>query len=210
MKAILLSGGIDSTAIAYWRRPDIAVTIDYGQAAAEAEIEASRTICSRLDMRHELIVVDCSSLGVGNMSGRRPSPLAHSPEWWPYRNQLLVTLAGMRLVDQGVAEIMIGTVLGDGRHADGRPQFVRTISDLMGMQEGGVQVSAPAFDLTSEDLVTASGIPRSLLGYTYSCHVSRYACGRCRGCAKHRQVMDFAAKCATTLLNVAQQATATK
>ena len=35
--ALLLSGGMDSIALAYWKRPDIALTIDYGQAAADAE-----------------------------------------------------------------------------------------------------------------------------------------------------------------------------
>jgi len=38
MKAILLSGGLDSIALAYWLRPQIAVTIDYGQRPARAVI----------------------------------------------------------------------------------------------------------------------------------------------------------------------------
>jgi 7-cyano-7-deazaguanine synthase len=47
-KAILLSGGIDSIALAYWQRPDIAITIDYGQAPAQAEINASTAVASAL------------------------------------------------------------------------------------------------------------------------------------------------------------------
>ena len=33
--ALLLSGGMHSVAIAWWRRPNIAITIDYGQLPAE-------------------------------------------------------------------------------------------------------------------------------------------------------------------------------
>ena len=36
MRALLLSGGMDSIALAFWKRPEIAITIDYGQRAAEA------------------------------------------------------------------------------------------------------------------------------------------------------------------------------
>lgn len=40
--AILLSGGMDSIALAYWKRPEIAITIDYGQKPAAAEVVASK------------------------------------------------------------------------------------------------------------------------------------------------------------------------
>lgn len=39
--ALLLSGGMDSVSIAWWLRPDVALTIDYGQKPAEAEIDAA-------------------------------------------------------------------------------------------------------------------------------------------------------------------------
>lgn len=46
--ALLLSGGMDSISIAWWKRPDIAITLDYGQRAAEAEIKAASATCSDL------------------------------------------------------------------------------------------------------------------------------------------------------------------
>ncbi len=69
MKAILLSGGMDSIALAYWLRPAFAFTMDYGQAAAAAEIDASVQIAHDLGIDHEVIRVDCSSLGSGDMAG---------------------------------------------------------------------------------------------------------------------------------------------
>lgn len=41
MRALLLSGGLDSTAIAAWQRPDVCVTVDYGQRPARGELAAS-------------------------------------------------------------------------------------------------------------------------------------------------------------------------
>ena len=49
--------------------------------------------------------------------------------------------------------------------------------------------TAPARHLSALELVRRSGIPRSLLGATFSCHVMEYACGRCRGCVKHQETL---------------------
>ena len=37
---MLLSGGMDSIAVAYWRRPSLAITIDYGQVPAAGELRS--------------------------------------------------------------------------------------------------------------------------------------------------------------------------
>ncbi|MDZ7654290.1 MAG: 7-cyano-7-deazaguanine synthase [Burkholderiaceae bacterium] len=120
-RALLLSGGLDSLAIAHWLRPELAVTIDYGQLAAAAEIVAATQICRTLGIDHHVVSVDCRALGSGDMAGRRPVALAPASEWWPYRNQLLITLAAMWAIPRGVGQLLIGTVASDGSHADGRP-----------------------------------------------------------------------------------------
>lgn len=62
---LILSGGMDSSCLAWWLKPQVAITIDYGQKAAKAEIDASSLICSTLGIEHHLIKVDCRSLGSG-------------------------------------------------------------------------------------------------------------------------------------------------
>ncbi len=193
MKALLLSGGIDSTALAYWLRPALAVTVDYGQAVAEAEIHAAEAVCRTLDIPHRTQRLDCAHLGHGCMVGKKQVSIAATLEWWPYRNQLLVTVAAMALVAEGLEEIWVGTVAGDDVHADGKQIFVDQLSRLLEMQEGGVRLRAPAIHLTSEVLLERAQVPRSLLGWTFSCHVSRYPCGQCRGCIKHEEVLLRAA-----------------
>ena len=181
---------MDSVALAYWLRPDLSLTVDYGQAAAEAEIRAARQVARELDIRHEIIAVNCSALGSGDMANTRPLEIAPVSEWWPYRNQLLVTLASMRAIALGATHILVGSVASDGTHADGRPDFYVALDRLMALQEGGLRVEAPALSMTTLELIRASGIPRELLAWAHSCHIGSLACGSCRGCVKHFEVTE--------------------
>lgn len=105
MKAILLSGGMDSIALTFWKRPEAAITVDYGQACAQAEIEAAAVVSQALGCRHEIIRVDCRELGSGDLASRAAHHLAATQEWWPYRNQLLITLAAMKAIEIAAKEL---------------------------------------------------------------------------------------------------------
>lgn len=191
--AILLSGGIDSTSLAYWVRPDIAFTINYGQLAARGEIRAARQVATELDIHHEVLSIDCRQLGSGDMVGTDPIPLAPVQEWWPFRNQMLVTFAAARAVALGVEQLLVGSVASDGTHSDGRAEFYTLLDQLVSSQEGGIRVLAPAIGLSSEELVRTSGIPLPILLWSHSCHRNEFACGNCRGCFKYQEVMDLIA-----------------
>lgn len=186
---LLLSGGMDSIALAYWLRPEFAFTVNYGQLAADTEIRTAEYIAGELGIKHVTIDVDCSSLGSGDLTGEAPNEHAPSQEWWPYRNQLLVTLAAMKGISLGVTELQIGSVASDESHVDGRSCFIESLNKLLFMQEGGLTLSAPAINLTTTELVQKSQIPMSLLSWAHSCHTGNYACGSCRGCNKHRIIM---------------------
>lgn len=186
---ILLSGGMDSVSLAYWKRPDIALTIDYGQLSALGEIQAARVVSRNLDIPHEVIAVNCRDLGSGDLAGKPHLAAAPASEWWPFRNQLLLTIAAMRAVPLGVDRLIFGSVKTDSFHQDGSAEFFEKIGDVFSLQEGHLTVSAPAIHLTTAELVKISGIPRSLLAWAHSCHISQYACGHCRGCAKYYSVM---------------------
>ena len=188
--ALLLSGGMDSIALAYWKRPAIAVTIDYGQLPAEGELRAARAVAAELNIRHEIISVDCRALGGGELTGSPQLSSSPSPEWWPYRNQLLLTLSAMHTIRLGVQELMIGTVASDEVHKDGQPAFIELMDKLMTFQEMGLRITAPALDMTAVDLVRTSKISRSLLCFAHSCHKANIACGECRGCQKYRATMQ--------------------
>src|ERR1700744_5890622 len=157
--ALLLSGGQDSVAIAYWLRPDVAISIDYGQLPADAEMRAASQICESLGIKHIPLSIDCSPIGSGDLSGQPPNPFAPSSDWWPYRNQLLITLAGSTALSHGADELLLGTVSTDATHTDGTREFIEAMNSLLALQEGKLRLRAPAIELTSAELIRGAGIP---------------------------------------------------
>jgi 7-cyano-7-deazaguanine synthase len=188
--ALLLSGGMDSIAIAYWKRPELGITIDYGQLPAPAEVRAASAVCAHLQIPHYVIHADLQSLGSGDLAGGTPACIAPVPEWWPYRNQMLVTLAAMYAAPRGYQKILIGTLATDNFHADGTKQFIHSLSALLALQEGNMQLEAPAIELSATELIKVSNVPEDLLAWAHSCHKSEFACGNCRGCFKHYKTLQ--------------------
>ncbi|SDX48062.1 7-cyano-7-deazaguanine synthase [Celeribacter indicus] len=184
MRVLLFSGGVESTALAYMLRPDVLFTIDYGQAPAQGELRAATFIARELGLNHETLSVDCSPLGAGDMAGRPIASHSRVSEAWPFRNQLLVTLAAMKFAGEGLKDILIGTVVSDRVHADGSPEFVERLDMLIKCELPQTSVTAPALNMSTLELVKRSQVPMDILGWSFSCHRSTVACGQCRGCNK--------------------------
>lgn len=187
---LLLSGGIESSAIAAWLRPALNLTIDYGQRAARAEIQASKQICTELNLVHDVLHVPIPDLGAGTLSPNACAEVSAHPEFWPFRNQFLITLGAMFATKQGCSTIIIGTVRTDIRHRDGSPEFIMAMSRLLSMQEGGITLTTPALNMKTIDLIRKSRIEEGVLAWTHSCHVENLACGSCNGCVKHSSIMQ--------------------
>jgi 7-cyano-7-deazaguanine synthase len=186
-RLLLLSGGIDSSALAAWLRPEISLTVNYGQRCAEAEIVAAGQICQELGLDHVVVEMACPELGSGDLAGKEPSRIAPVPEWWPFRNQFLITVGAIVAVEKDVRELLFGSVATDRAHADGGPAFFLAMNRLLACQEGEIIVRTPALELSSEQLVLMSGIKPEILAWSHSCHTGNLACGECRGCRKHLQ-----------------------
>lgn len=164
------------------------------------ERRAARSIAADLELTLHEIAIDLTAFGYGTMTGIARSRLADEagqpgqdekiapPEHWPYRNQALVTIAAMALAQERVATILIGTVAGDDEHNDGTSAFRETLSRLL-MVQSGPKLEAPAAGSSIEAWLLNHPVPEEIMRWTFSCHVSEWACGACRGCAKHDQVM---------------------
>lgn len=188
-RALLLSGGMDSIALAWGLRPDLAITIDYGQLAASGEISAATAICQAVGIQHRIIHVDCRCLGSGDMAGTDSMSFAPVSEWWPYRNQLIITVGSAAAIQEGATHLAIGAVSTDASHADGRREFFESMNSLLQMQEGSLALEVPAIEETTASLCQRLSVPFEILAWAHSCHVASRACGICRGCVKHRESM---------------------
>ena len=162
--AILLSGGIDSSALTALTKPDHAFVIDYGQICAEAEVKAAQKIAQELNIPITIIRANCKELGSGELAGKENLDIAPSPEWWPFRNQLLITLAGHIALKMQIKTLFFGSIVTDNFHADGTKEFFDLIDELMSFQEGKIKVSAPAINMNSTELIKLSKITYEILG----------------------------------------------
>lgn len=187
-KAILLSGGMDSICLTFGIKPEIAYTINYGQNVAEREIYVSKHICEFLKIEHKIIEVDCRSLGSGSLANTINHELAPSPEWWPYRNQLLITLALMQGIKDDITELHLASVRSDGFHKDGTEAFYKLINNLTSYQEGAIKVCCESIGYYTHELAKMYQVPVELLSLAHSCHTSNIACGECSGCKKNLRV----------------------
>jgi 7-cyano-7-deazaguanine synthase len=188
--ALLLSGGMDSTALAWMTKPDVAITIDYGQQAANAEHRAALAVASAIGAEHRFVAMRLSQLGSGDMAARAAHPDAPASDWWPFRNQMLLTIAGMAALQHGCNRLLIGTVATDAQHKDGTTAFVEQMDALMRWQEGGLRIEAPALAWTSTELIVRSGVPAEVLAWSHSCHKANTPCCACRGCFKQFEVLS--------------------
>ncbi|ERK73252.1 7-cyano-7-deazaguanine synthase [Leifsonia aquatica] len=186
---VLLSGGVDSAALAAFTRPALALFVDYGQIPARAEARASRAIADRLGVPYRAVRLPLNDFGGGLLLDGVPLDDAPSPEWWPYRNQFLGTAGAAIALQHNLTKVLLGSVRGDGdRHMDGSPQFYRALTTLTSLQEGSVQVEAPALELTTVELVRKARLDSAILALTVSCHRAARPCGDCPGCWKRQQV----------------------
>lgn len=116
-------------------------------------------------------------------------PMAPVSEWWPFRNQLVITFGAAAALQEGMSHLAIGAVSNDASHADGRWDFFEAINRVLQIQEGAMELETPALEDTTVSLCQRVCVPFETLAWSHSCHIAEHACGWCRGCRKHRESM---------------------
>ena len=179
MNVLLLSGGLESVALCYLSRPDLCITVDYGQPAFAGEKRASSFFCKSLDINHMIV------RGTGYQKR-----VGETESWWPFRNQLLLTLAATATSHLDVKQIAIGLVRSD-IYTDCTRKFVDAAQALFAAQDSNIQICAPALELSTMELLRKAYFPADSLNVTFSCHRMPYPCGACPGCRKSREVKEL-------------------
>ena len=190
-KLMLLSGGLDSAAIAALERPARALFINYGQLPAEAERRAARAVAQHLHLELDELDIDLGAVGSGLLTGSGQPDAAPTSEWFPFRNQHLATIAAAHALVHGLGAVVLGTVAGDGdRHADSTPGFMSTLDTLVRRQEGGIRVLAPHINALPHVLLARSELTEEVMTQTHSCHAGNLACGECPGCKRRADILE--------------------
>ena len=167
---VLASGGVDSSTVLWLSVQQgltpIALFVDYGQPAAEAEGEAVANICSRLHTPWPRVRYNGARFGAGEIRGR---------------NAFLLHMALVEFPSvSGV--VALGIHAGTG-YADCSPDFMEVIERSYEFHTGGaISATAPFLHWTKQDvyrLATELNVP---IAQTHSCEASNLPCGQCRSC----------------------------
>ena len=179
-RVVLLSGGLDSTAALFWARSRgecFALSVEYGQAHAQRELEAAkRAACAAgVPLQIERL--------------HYPWPEA-SGRLVPGRNLTLLNMAASHALNgSGSVEVVVGACAADSAaFPDCRPQFLRAAAVAIGLGLGvEVTISAPWLHRTKAQILKESRDFGALcwesVARSWSCYEGgEKPCGACQAC----------------------------
>jgi 7-cyano-7-deazaguanine synthase len=212
---VLLSSGLDS-AVAFKVALDelgveLALTFDYGQRAAEKEVECARRICERHGVRHEAIELpwleDVTRTALVDRGEIVPTPTEAELEerlktletahavWVPNRNGTFINVAGCFADAHDIDYIVCGFNAEEGAtFPDNTPPFVEAINgSLYYSTENHAKVVAPVIDLDKAGIIKKGVSIKAPLDLSWSCYFSgERPCGRCESCMRRARAFKLA------------------
>ncbi len=202
VKAVcLLSGGMDSTTLAYLAKDMgyeiLALHTRYGQRTADKEAECARSVASLLGAA-EFTEISLSHLSAfGGSSLTDPGMEIHNHEksvgekipntYVPFRNANLLSIATSYAEAKGAEAIFIGVQASDyAGYPDCRPEFIGAFQRVIDLGTSGdtkIRLMTPFVNMNKKEIVMIGlslGVPYE---ETWSCYRSSYpACGKCDSC----------------------------
>ena len=210
-KVISLSGGLDSTVMAYWLVDNygaenvLPVTYFYGQKNG-IEIKSAQLTCEKLKIPYKCI--DISFLGdlckdVSSLSGTSTidvpdaaANLVNRPSTYiPYRNLIMLSVSMAYAESHGADEVYISSQLTD-IHWDSQINFVDALNEVSILNiEQSIMVKAPFVNYNKVDEIkigTKLDVP---FEDTWSCYDPQFLsqpCQVCTACVKRKESFEEA------------------
>ena len=210
-KVISLSGGLDSTVMAYWLVDKygvenvLPVTYFYGQKNG-IEIKSAQLTCEKLKIPYKCI--DISFLGnlckdVSSLSGTSTidvpdaaANLVNRPSTYiPYRNLIMLSVSMAYAESHGADEVYISAQLTD-IHWDSQINFVDALNEVSILNiEQSIMVKAPFVNYNKVDEIkigTKLDVP---FEDTWSCYDPQFLsqpCQVCTACVKRKEAFEEA------------------
>ena len=208
-KVISLSGGLDSTVMAYWlvdkygAENVLPVTFFYGQKNG-IEIKSARLTCEKLKIPYKCI--DISFLGdlcknVSSLSGTSTidvpdaaANLVNRPSTYiPYRNLIMLSVSMAYAESHGANEVYISAQLTD-IHWDSQINFVDALNEVSILNiEQSIMVKAPFVNYNKVDEIKIGTKLNVPFEDTWSCYDPQFLsqpCQVCTACVKRKEAFE--------------------
>ncbi len=201
----LLSGGMDSTTLAYIAKNEgyeiVALHFTYGQRTEEKERQCARTIARRLDALDfvEIGLEHFKKIGASSLTDESIPVEEYAGEgesipstYVPFRNANLLAIATSLAEARRAEAIFIGVQTGDyPGYPDCRPEFIEAFQraiDLGTAADPRITLMTPFVRMSKVDIVRTGlglGVPYE---ETWSCYQKNdRACGVCSSCHYRRE-----------------------
>lgn len=207
---VLLSGGPDSSTVAYWAKKQgyevYAMSCKYGQIATK-EVECATQMAAKLGA--PLKVIDLSSLkeifsGVTSLVDEHiaMTPSFSEPIIVPFRNAIFLSTAVAYAIGIGAKKIFYGAQGSDAPYyPDCRKEFYESFQNTARLGTAhDIFVEAPFTQMPKSALLKLGaelGVPFEL---TWSCYSNGPThCGRCESCVNRKKAFAEASLIDTTL-----------
>ncbi len=211
----LLSGGLDSvvatTVAAQEAAVELALTADYGQRAAEAEIRAARDVCSHLGVNHRIIELpwlgeitgtalvstasDLPQLETDELNDAEATGASAEAVWVPNRNGVLINIAAAFAESLGCDAVVCGFNAEEAQtFPDNTPEFAAAATEALAFStRSKVRVWSPTQELTKAEIVALGRRLEAPLDLVWSCYqAGPEPCGTCESCLRFRRAMGEA------------------
>ncbi|WP_129598581.1 7-cyano-7-deazaguanine synthase QueC [Methanohalophilus profundi] len=208
MKAVcLISSGLDSVAslaIASAKYDvQLGLTFDYGQLAADAEIERSRQICAHYGIPHRVISLDwmkditttslvnrqgyVPDMAEADLGKREVTSESAANVWVPNRNGLMANIAAAFAEAMDCGYIIAGFNAEEAAtFPDNSPEFVDCINRAFSYSTlNGVRLISPVLEMDKVAIVKEAIREQAPLGLSWSCYQGKEKpCGVCESCVR--------------------------
>lgn len=212
---ILLSGGLDSSAnlafTDYFDEPTLALTIDYGQKAAPAEIKAAAKMAKYYGVEHQ--VLDLKWLGALGGSALTSAsmvvPQLKTSEldnevvtkdsakqvWVPNRNGVLINVAAAIAESKKAQQVVVGFNKEEAAtFPDNSSQFLGVATLSLKYSTGnGVKVACYTDMMVKKEIVQAlRNLPKEFpFKDVWSCYLNGdKPCGECESCKRFARATE--------------------
>ena len=192
MQAVaLLSGGLDSVVSMLIGQKEVeivlALTVDYGQKAAQQEIDASQRIARNMVIPHQVISLPFVHDLNSDLLSPNQSPI--TDPWVPNRNGLLVNLAACLAENMGAQMIICGFNREEAlRFPDNSAIFMKALNQALYYSTRN-HVYAKSFvqNMTKEDIAYQALSFGLDLNSLWSCYQDGdKPCGECPSCVTNQ------------------------